>query len=630
VYSSIINNTFQIKRSHGDLLALVNMTKKVSSSIPLFISMAIYAYVISPVLRSGYMEDDRFDSIWAVTRKAAGVSGIRDGLQWTQTYVSALGRFHPLAHVLGATTFEITDLHTFKLISYVATLMAVFLIAIFLVLWTGRKEIAVFYLLILSGLSQFRITYDPILSFGLHTKILIVLLGFQLLVLAKIKKEQNPKVWVYILFLVLLICSGMYHEISVVAFLALLPLVFSFTKRKRDITIVLIGWSFISYWVIRVSLYFSKVNASLPFYQIERSPLTIAKTYFQQVSGVVPFVSTKDWVHAGWEKYAVPFAVVVIVGILAMCLLARNSEGNSRGEGNVGDLGLCGLLLVLLPGSVGALSEGHANIGRWWDGYLNVWVMQIGFAIAIAALTIKLKKHGSDRFRHKSAIAIICLFTLMIIPIKRINDTVVDSNPQWTQNTEINGWEREQTLRAIRDGFLDSRPSIPQLISLPPRVWMSNDYLETLSPDVTPLTNSWGRFSAMPQGVLYGCQKSKEFKFATSVEKTFRCQNTYGAVFSSFATSFRDGYSIIGAAAQITLSNNPMKEQFRKHRNQTLVKGLKVFLSGQYKECKYLNAKDRDGVTKKYQLKFDAGERYSLASPESVVDLNTLKMSSCD
>ena len=608
----------------------MNTRKKVSGSIPLFISMAIYAYVISPVLRSGYMEDDRFDSIWAVTRKAAGVSGIRDGLQWTQIYVSGLGRFHPLAHILGATTFEIINLHTFKLISFLATLVAVFLIALFLVLWTGKQEIAVFYLLVLSGLSQFRITYDPILSFGLHTKILIILLGFQLLVLAKIKKEHNPKVWVYILFIVLLICSGMYHEISVVASLALLPIVFSFTKRKRDITIVLISWSIISYWVIRVSLYFSKESTQLPFYQIERSPLTIVKTYLQQISGVVPFLSTKDWAHAGWEKYAVPFAVVVVAGILAICLLPRNSEGKSQREGNLGEVGLCGLLLVLLPGSVGALSEGHANIGRWWDGYLNVWVMQIGLAIAIAALTVKLKKHGSDHIRYKLAVAIICLFTLMIIPIKRINDTVVDSNPQWTQNTEINGWEREQTLRAIRDGFLDSRPSIPQLISLPPRVWMSDDYLETLSPDVTPLTNSWGRFSEMPQGVLYGCKKSKEFKFATSVEKTYRCQNTYGAVFSSFATSFKDGYSIIGEAVQITLSNNPLKEQFRKNRNQTLVKGIKVFLSGRYKECKYLNAKDREGITKKYQLKFDAGKRYSLPSPESVVDLNTLKMSSCD
>ena len=313
-----------------------------------------------------------------------------------------------------------------------------------------------------------------------------------------------------------------------------------------------------------------------------------------------------------------------------MCLLSRNSEGKSHREGNVAEVGLCGLLLVLLPGSVGALSEGHANIGLWWDGYLNVWVMQIGLAIAIAALTIKLKKHGSDHFRNKLAVAIICLFTLMIIPIKRINDTTVDNNPAWTQNTEINGWEREQTLRAIRDGFLDSGPSIPQLISLPPRVWMSNDYLETLSTDVAPLTNSWGRFLEMPQGVPYGCQKSKELQFATSVEKTYRCRNTYGAVFSSFATSFKDGYSIIGEAVQITLSDNPLREQFRKNRNQTLVKGIKVFLSGQYKECKYLNAKDREGITKKYQLKFNAGNNSSLASPESIVDLNTLKMSSCD
>jgi hypothetical protein len=625
-----VERAFSKCNSKETSTTLMKLKKNFLYWVPLATSMVLYAYVISPVLRSGYMEDDRFDSIWAVTRKAAGVSGIRDGLEWTKIYVSGLGRFHPLAHILGAVTFEITNLHTFKLISFIATLMAVFLIAIFLVLWTSRREIAILFLLALSGVSQFRVTYDPILSFGLHTKILVILLGLQLLVLAKMKKDQNPKVSIYILFLVLLICSGLYHEISVMAFLALVPLALTFTKRKRATTIILISWTFVSYWVIRVTLYFSKQSTGLAFYQVQKNPLTVAKTYFQQVSGLVPFFSTRDWANAGWGNYAIPFAVVVIIGILALYLVLRYSEGNSLILDDMRGVGLCGLLLVLLPGSVEALSEGHANIGRWWDGYLNVWVMQIGLAIAIAALTVKLRGRGPEWVRSKLAITVICVLVLMIVPIKRINDTVVDRIPQWTQSTAINGWEREQTVRAIRDGFLDSRPSIPQLISLPPRVWMSNDYLETLSPDVTPLANSWGRFSEMPNSVLYRCQKNKEFKFASSVEKTYRCQNAYGAVFSSFATSFKDGYSIIGEPIQITLSDNPLKEQFRKNMNQTLIKGIKIFVSGRYKECKYMDAKGTDGLTKKYQLKFDTGKHYLLSNPESIVDLNTLKMSNCD
>lgn len=591
--------------------------------------MAIYAYVISPVLRSGFIEDDRFDSIWAVNRKTVGVSGFEDGVHWTQVFVSALGRFHPLAHVLAAYSFEITTVQTYKLISFLATLAAVYLVALFLILWTGKKEIAFFFLIVLSSVSQFKITYDPILGFGLQTKMLVILLGIQLLVLAKIKRDEKPKEWVFVLFLALLICSNLYHEISVVAFVALIPLASSFKKQKRNVTLILIGWTFISYWIVRIALYFSRQNIELSFYSVQKSPIAIVKTYLQHLSGLVPFASTRNWEKIGWGGYWVAVALVVAIGGLGFGLVFKNSERDVLARSNLLSLGVCGVMLVLLPGSVSALSAGRAEIGVWWDGYIDVWVMQIGLSICGAAAIYKLRAKRSRGLKDKLTFTVVCTFLLLIVPIKKTNDMIVDQNPQWDQNTMINGWEREQTLRAIRSGFLDSRTDVFQFLSLPPRPWMSNSYLETFSSRVIPISNPWERFGPMPTNVFPECHEKRNVQVLGFFEKVYVCQGVRGLVFSSSATSFRDGYSITGQPVQISISGDPLTEQFRKNKSQTFIKSIRLFLSGKYQKCKAVSAIDAAGMRKEYLLIKTSTTHNFLINEKNGLDPKTLKLDDC-
>jgi hypothetical protein len=597
--------------------------------------MALYGYVISPVLRSGYTEDDRFDSIWAVTRKAKGVSGFEDGVHWTQVFISGLGRFHPLAHVLGAYSFEITNVHTYKLVSFIATLVAVYVVALFLILWTNKKEIAVLYLLVLSSISQFRIVYDPILSFGLHTKILLILFGSQLVILAKIKKDRNPRIWLYLLLSALLICSGLYHEVSVMLILALLPLALIFTGRKKLIVLTLVSWTFISYWLVRISLYYAvSENINQSFYQLTLSPSAVAKTYIQQLSGLVPFLSTREWKQPDWEKYAFAAGAVVPTLVLLIVVQFKTRDRNISHDHitlqrNVLALGLCGLLLVLLPGTVGALSVGHGDIGIWWDGYINVWAMQIGLSIGTAAAIFKLWVKRPEKLFGNISFAVICLFFFIIIPIKVTNDKIVDQNPRWTQNTVINGWEREQTLRALKNGFLSSENGGFQLMSLPPRVWMSKNYLETISSNVIPLNNSWDRFAPMPLDVLEGCREKKKVQTVGSFERTYTCQSADGLITSSFATSFKDGFSVTGVPEQISMSDDPMIEQFRMNKSRTYVKNIRLFLSGKYERCKTVNATSAKGESIKYQLIRTSRVHNYLLNPTSGIDLYSLKLSNC-
>jgi hypothetical protein len=591
--------------------------------------MVIYGYVISPVIRSGYVEDDRLDSIWAVSRKAAGVSGVEGSIYWTQVYTNSLGRFHPLAHLIGSYAFEITNIQTFKLLSYVATLIAVFTVSLFLLSWTNKKEIVILFLLVLSSVSQYRISYDPILGFGMHTKVLVLLLGFQLLVLTKIKKDRNPQGLVYVVLLVLLLCSALYHELSVLAFLALIPLTLSLTKRKKVVTLVLISWTFASYVLVRISLYLLRENLDLAFYQIQMNPFRITRTYLQQLSGLIPFLSTKNWEYAGLGAYVTPWLFVLTICGLISVLSFRNVESDVLGGSDLFALLSSGLVLVLLPAGASALSFGHGNIDVWWDGYINVWIMQIGFSIGFAVLILTLWAKPNATLRRVLAVSMVCIFPLMIVAIKRTNDLIVDGNPQWTQNKEINGWEREQTLRAVKSGFLDVGVATPELLSLPPRVWMSDKYLKTFSVNVAPISNYWERFAPMPVSALEGCLEKRKMQIHGFKERTYSCQGSGGKVFSSVATSFVDGYSIIAEPIYISISDNPVVEQFKLNQNSTFVKNARLFLTGSYKSCKGVVAMGISGTAKGYDLWFKSNAHYLKSGPENGFDLNTLKLVDC-
>jgi len=217
----------------------------------------------------------------------------------------------------------------------------------------------------------------------------------------------------------------------------------------------------------------------------------------------------------------------------------------------------------------------------------------------------------------------------MIVPIKITNDKIVDQNPRWTQNTAINGWEREQTLRAVKSGFLSGENGGDQIMTLPPRVWMSSNYLKTLSSNLIPLVNSWERFVPMPLNVLQGCQEKKKVETVGSYERPYTCENAEELVTSSFATSFKDGYSVVGVPLQISVSDDPMVEQFRMNKSRTLVKSIRIFLSGDYEGCKTVIAVDTYGRSKKHQLIETPRDHNYLMNPTSGIDLYSLKPSDC-
>lgn len=612
---------------------MISKDERWQSSVALFLALVCYGLVISPLLHTGLLGDDRFDSIWAQVRAQSGVSALADGIEWTNRYRIELGRFHPIAHISNAYFMEVTNLATYKFLQFVLTMCAVLVWALFVNQWAKSRYVSALFVLILASISRFQVEYDPIISFGLHTKLLLIVLGLLFLVVARCVNSSEINPLAKFSIVALAIAVALYYEMGVVALLGLVPLTLHAKREIRDFVIPTSAWVFVAYCSFRMKFYLTTtLNPDLEYYHLGGSLIGYAVTYLKQLSSAIPFAPV-IFGDVSWSLRPLIGVAILVSVTLSVSLIHRggdfrvNTPGESSSWWQSRECALlgAGIILFALPPVVTALSSGHQIRAVWWDGYLNVWFSQVGMSLAFVAIIVRpFSDHPARRsFRMTGLLIFLALGSMLVAGA---NQTIAEKNPLAINDNSVNGWERAQFQRAASSGALDSAFIGSRLHAFPPRPFFNTEYLATLSKNSTPqIANSWERFGPTPDLIPAGCLAE-----LVLTRHSYGCSWFTPPVVSILATSFEDGLIVVGRASRITLPDDQSVAAYDQalESNAELRSAL-VFATGRYANCDYLKIVTPDGrpqVVKATWQEIGSGRVLRVETPFL---LNSLNGESC-
>lgn len=582
----------------------VNGQKTFSLSVLLFNLgvFAIYGLTISPMLRSGFLADDRFDSVWASVRSPNGVSALADGLYWTQIYQNSLGRFHPLAHIIGALFFEISDLSTAKTLSFLLTVLVVALIAVGLNLWLNSRTIGGLFVLILTAVSQFRPTFDPLLSFGVHTKLLVMFAGGLFVSIGMISRDCRLRWAAYAFVNLFCLALSLYHELAVAVIVSALILCRSLDRKDRRMLSANLIWWIGAYFLSRFFLY-SAIDKSItpPFYQLDLSPLSVLQGYLVQLSGLMPYAQLTHFNRLD----LVPSLLEIVTGILTIFgivyFLGRRKIEKSESSlslfsfsSPVGSLIYFGVTIVILPPFFTALSSGMQMWTKWWDGYLQVWIGEIGLAVVAVAILSHYSKMSA--MNHSKKVLLGSVLGILITFTGMANRNAVDNSPYWETNTAAMGWSRSISENAIKAGILDSKYLAGDVVSMPPRPWLSNDYIKVLNQRSVRIQNQWLRFADSPSVLFRDCKRIEDIKSL----KFSNCGMVTENGFFVYAQGFHNGFAILAQPISLTISKDVPGQQLQVREVVEIKEGY-VFIA-QNRGCHRVMGKALDGFQVEVKL----------------------------
>ncbi len=603
-----------------------------------FVSISVYGFVISPVLRSGFIQDDRFDSVWGVARHGYSLGALADGIRWTDIYTQGLGRFHPLAHIVGSYSFEISERTQFKQMQFGLSLLVVVVLALLVSKWANDYTLGPVVILIISSISQFRKNFDPIVSFGIHTKILILILLVQLLAVSSLScPKSNSRFWKVVLA-ASLVSGALYHEIAVVASFGIVFATRHFERRQKTYVNALVLWVISVYVLLRFRLYFTTTTSiAMPYYQLTSNPLTLVVTFLKQITGLIPLISTASWPTSHSPDLVTWTFVLTTIGLVLLLVRFRQRPGLATeiriGSNHLRDLGGMFLWWIISSAGVVSLSVGHQLWSEWGDGYINVWLGQLGVA-AIFGLWVswQLQKSRSSR-----RLVFSCLFltvSVMASFVARSNENIVDNSPIWQANTQINGWEREQSIRALRVGLLNEISQDHEIVAVPPRPWMNDAFLQSVSGDENlRLRNSWSRFGEIPDVWPSGCNQGSalsEEMYAIRRSTEFYCPPGQTRVVKSFAENFDDGFTVLATLVRFRPAMGSAEQiQMGRGTHFMLIEDARIVGSGKYSTCRGVRIQDTQGRITEVKLASHAENRTQKVMTLSSFFLETIEPTLC-
>lgn len=554
--------------------------------LPLILGVLVFGYSISEVLATGYLGDDRFDTIKAWIASDASISPWARSLDISNNFVSDMGKFHPVAHLVGSYSFLIEDRQTFKSVGFVLTLLALALFAKFISLWTRSTLNSLFFLILAAVFIQFKVLYDPLIGMGIHTKVLVLILGTQLVLLAKMREPTSSQllIWPY---LILTCVVTLYHEVGVLAQLAFVPLFREIPWRQRRLLFGA-GLSInFFYFILRVVLWFNRTtDFDSDFYKLNLSPLGVAETYLKQLVAVIPFSSSFSLENFDLGLGLVDISMFILVTALLVFGLSLLPPRNRVKQSPwTNELFILGSLLIILPPLPIALSVGFGKSFQWGDGYIQVWIGQIGLSIVVFILLRSfLGRLIRSRRMLIPGVVLSLLMAISVIGSAQLNSSVIRDNPYQINDNKVHGWEREVGEKAIKEGLLQVREVPQSLYALPARQWLNTETIRILSKGaVSDFQNPWPIWGEHPTLDPSGCLVDE----TTGLNKlrTYSCDQTSDFFFVR-ASSFDSGFALVSNLSQLSLNASEEWNQEVEYRAE--VSSGYLYVTSNLRKCRFI------------------------------------------
>ena len=554
--------------------------------------LVVLGLTLKPVLESPYLDDDRFDSIWNSVRWRGRIGLLNDTIYWTETYANNLKRFHPLAHLVGVATFHFwNSRETLKTAQFIGAMVVYLAFAIFLGLWMRRPRTTFLFVLLTAPLLRLQERFDPILGFGLHLKVALILVSAVFIALVLIR-DDHP-VPGYAILVVGTLASVFYYELCVVGLLAAIPVALALPSTNRRRCIFILGSGVSAYAAIRLILLNRSGNTiPLAYYQANIEPRAVVATFLRQLSGTFPVTSASGFI-------SLTGLVCGLLVLISSCLVSRNHQTCSGiensapgGESKSSPLIWCAALLIIFSALVPSLSSGHQTTSKWFTAYLNSWPQLIGVQIL---MTIAADRMLRRSIKWPSRALLCLLLTLAATWQSTGNLHIVQKSSHWETALETNGYEREnfEVLISKIPEIRHEGDPVP-IWSVVPRPWMNTDLVRAKVGlrNGPYFVNNWARFSPVPQVIPKGCRLRNR-----TPQVNLECDKDNNLAVYVGGASFHDGYIAYGtltgysfnkiADFQIAL-NSDEKTQYPSfiHRIHPLFEEAKFIVRGTFATCR--------------------------------------------
>jgi hypothetical protein len=442
--------------------------------------LALVAFVLSPLLRTGYFSDDAVDSLLPGMLKVEGYTLAEYIWTVSLNFITG-GRLFPLQFAELCTWFYVVQTPVVhKAMVIVCVLLDVTLLY-FLVRRVGKNAgFAAFATCLVFPLFQFRTTFDPLLSFfGLLQMITAGLLAS--LLALQIYLDTNRTRWM-VLSVVTYAATILMYEFNYPLFLLHLVLIGSCRRSwaarvRASLPFVVTGGLGILASAALRWLYVRESN------QINIDPLAFLATLTRQTLSAFPLsyflvnpagLYPHPWNLAWMARFlATPGGVTVCAGVFMACLtcLRHLPAGDDEPPtGRMIPLALLGLLLGVLPAVLISVSVRHQQMIRPGLGYLPVYLQYYGVGLLLAAVVWSLLSRTAPGgvWRRWSRVVMAGLVALTAGVTYRANATLVDRLETPLESPLINPvvagfwgcWNehRRNLESALHAGLLDDVP----------------------------------------------------------------------------------------------------------------------------------------------------------------------------
>ena len=376
----------------------MTLLRRAATHWPLALAVAVQAVLLaSPLLRTGYINDDQVNSLfhWSRAAEGRGFWDVTGGI--IDSWIQGEGRLYPLSFVQGYGQFElIHDLKVYKLILLLWVLAST--VAVFLVLVRmGIGERAAALVLVGVGvLFQFRVYLDPIVAFNGLMPAMLILTALSLWLFQGWLRDGG-RVRLAGSIVLYVLAAMTYESAYVFTVFHLAVAVVELGSLRRGLrastplivpTLVLLG--------IAAYLRATATSGGEGIYQPRLEPGPMVEATLDQLSAALPLsyagLGSYPSLRPRWDVLVSgigfwALVVGIVVGLAAWALLRGGDAFGRGGRRATWQLAVVGVLMWVVSAVPIAVSRRYQDELSPGVGHIPVYVEYFGFAmLAYAAL----------------------------------------------------------------------------------------------------------------------------------------------------------------------------------------------------------------------------------------------------
>lgn len=440
-------------------------------------------YALFPLLQTGYFADDALNVTAQADAELKGMSVLQ--LTWTIWYTGwfkTMGRLFPLAFYAYSAFAVLKPLIVYKTATLFIILLDILAFGWLVKTVTRSKYLAYALMLAVCIFFQFRIWYEPILSFHFMMPLVLLEILVSLNLYLKFTASENKLLLAgaFFLYLAALLTYEITYPLSLIYLLLSLSRMEGPVKlRLRAIAVaVKQSWIFLftAASLALLSLYF---RSAVPFdkggaYTITFTPALFLKTLGVQIFGAFPlayFFSNKTvftlqelmkWFHPG------DLIITVGFGYFFYSLASKIKD-----ETGIIRLSCIGAAFTILPAMLVSLSPKH-QATPWGSAYLQVYLQYYGAVLLIAVFVLLVKrisKHfGMPRLVIAARIFLVCVISTAAIVNVLCNRYVAE------RMNKIGYYPMITIEKALKNGLLSDIPDESVILTDSASAWDRQQY----------------------------------------------------------------------------------------------------------------------------------------------------------